>query len=299
MTASRRGDRAWRRWQTCSSSSTTDAEPRRAAVSLAAVPSCAGSSAAATRTASPRASRRSRSPGSATSASAARPARGAARSPGWSARRLDWKVYDHELLEAIAQRMEVPDRRGPRLRRAGAERRPGLDLAAPRGALRPAGGLSRPPGQAGRGDRPGGRVDHRRPRGGLPAAARDDALGPDHRPAEGPRRAAGRADGRLGPDRPPGRPRPRPPPHPVRPHDAPGRPDRPAQLRPRARLEQPGPGRSPPRSSSAPSRPGCPPSGPTGPDRRRPSRLERGPRTIRGLATAMARPPTDRLGRGP
>src|SRR5258708_28160646 len=23
-------------------------------------------------------------------------------------RRLDWKVYDHELLEAIAQRMEVP-----------------------------------------------------------------------------------------------------------------------------------------------------------------------------------------------
>ena len=100
----------------------------------------------------------------------------------------------------------LADRRGSRARRAGAQRRPGLALAAARGVLRAAGGLSRPPGQVDRGDRPRGRIDPRRPRGGLHAAARDDALGPGHRPAEGPRPAAGRADGRLA-RAPPGGPR--------------------------------------------------------------------------------------------
>ena len=158
-------------------------------------------------------------------------------------KRLGWKVYDEELVEAIAHRMEVSARRGPHARRAGAQRRPGLAAAPPRGILRPAGGLSRPPGQADRGHRP------RRASRSSSAAGpnymlprRDDADGPHHRAVEGARDPAGRADGRLGPDRPAGRPRPRPPPAPFRSHHVPRQLERPPQLRPGARLEQPRPG---------------------------------------------------------
>ena len=77
---------------------------------------------------------------------------------------------------------------------------------------------------------------------GFMLPARDDALDPDHRPAARPGRSPGRADGRVGPHRPAGGPGPRPPPRPVRPHDAPDGLGRPAQLRPGARLVQPGPG---------------------------------------------------------
>ena len=80
-------------------------------------------------------------------------------------KRLGWKVYDEELIEAIAHRMEVPLDEVRDARRAGAQRRPGLAPAPARGVLRPPGGLSRPPGQADRGDRPRRRIDPGRPRG--------------------------------------------------------------------------------------------------------------------------------------
>ena len=96
--------------------------------------------------------------------------------------RLGWKVYDHELLEAIAHRMELPVDDV----RAFDELAPSVVqdwlLAAPRGALRPPGSLPRSPGQADRGHRPGRRVGPGRPGRGVHAAPRDDAVGPDHRP---------------------------------------------------------------------------------------------------------------------
>ena len=85
--------------------------------------------------------------------------------------RLGWKVYDHELLEAIAHRMELPvddvrcfDELAPSVVQDWL-------LAAPRGALRPPGSLSRSPGQADRGHRPGGRIGPGRTGRGVHAPA--------------------------------------------------------------------------------------------------------------------------------
>ena len=176
-----------------------------------------------------RACRASRWRGSATSASAARPGQGGDdRPPGRDPARLEGLRPRDPRGDRPAH--GGPDRGGAVLRRAGPQRHAGLDPPPARGALCPAGGVSRPPGQADRGDRPRGGLDHRRPGGGLPPAEGVDALGPDHRPAEGEGRPARRADGRLDPDRPPRRARPRPPPRPVRPDDASGRPDRPAPV---------------------------------------------------------------------
>ena len=131
---------------------------------------------------------RARSPGSRTSASVARQARRRHhRADGRQTTRLEG------LRRGAGRGHRAPDgglpRRGPHARRAGAQRRPGLAVAPPRRILRPAGGLSRPPGQADRSDRPRRRVDPRWPRGELHAAAAVDADGPHHRAVEGARRS--------------------------------------------------------------------------------------------------------------
>ena len=186
--------------------------------------------------------RRARSRGSRTSASAARPAPAASTIARLVGKRLGWKVYDEELIEAIAHRMEVPLDEVRTLDELAPSVVQDWLLPLREEYYAPAGGLSRPPGQADRGDRPRRRIDPGRPRGQLHAAARDDADRPDHRAAEGPRDPAGRADGRLGADGPPGRPRPRSPPAPVRSHHAPRQLERSPQLRHGARVAQPRPG---------------------------------------------------------
>ena len=135
--------------------------------------------------------------------------------------RLGWKVYDHELLEAIAHRMELPvdDVRG--FRRTGPQRGPGLAASAPRGALRSPGSLPRSSGQADRGHRPGGRIDPGRPGAGF-MLPRETTLSV-RIIAPLPVRALRLAE-RMGVSvrhGPAGGPRSRSPPFPVRPHDAP------------------------------------------------------------------------------
>ena len=137
----------------------------------------------------------SRSRGSATSASAARPAPAAARSPGWSGPGSTGRSTTTSCSRRSPSGMEVSTDEVAGLRRARPEPRAGLAPAAPRGALRPAGGLSRPPGQARRGDRPGGRLDRRRPGRGATAAAVGDAARPGDRPVEGPGEELGTAMG--------------------------------------------------------------------------------------------------------
>ncbi len=122
--------------------------------------------------------------------------------------RLGWKVYDEELIEAIAHRMGLPldDVRA-------------LDEQAPsmvQDWLLPLREEYYAPQEAyldhlaklDRGDRPRGRIDPGRTWGRLHAAARDDVVGPRDRAAQGPGAAAGRADGGVGPNGPPCRPRP-------------------------------------------------------------------------------------------
>ena len=150
--------------------------------------------------------RPARSPGSATSASAARPARAAA-----TIARMVGPAARLEGLRPRAARGHrpphgAPDRRGPGLRRARPERRPGLAPAAPRGALRPAGSLPRPPRQA-RSRRSAGPASRSSSAGARASCcrARTTLSVRIIAPLKCPGRAPGRADGRLGPDRPPGR----------------------------------------------------------------------------------------------
>ena len=157
-------------------------------------------------------SRRSRARGSRISASAARPARGRRSSPSWSGQGLGWKVYDEELVEAIAHRMGSP-----------IDEVRALDELAPsmvQDWLLPLREEYYAPQEAyldhlakiDRGDRPRRRIDPRRPRGRLHAAARHHAFGPRRSPRSRCAPADGRADGRLTAHRPAGRPRARPPP---------------------------------------------------------------------------------------
>ena len=155
--------------------------------------------------------------------------------------RLDWKVFDHELLEAIASRMELAIDEV----RAFDELAPSVvqdwilplreEHYAPQEAyLDHLAKLVEAIGRAGDSIIIG--------RGAGFLLPREETLSvrivaPLKARADPP----GRADGRLRPDRPPGRARPRPPPGPLRPDHVPGRRQRPAQLRPRPRLRQPGP----------------------------------------------------------
>ena len=136
--------------------------------------------------------------------------------------RLGWKVYDHELLEAIAHRMEVPIDEV----RAFDELAPSVvqdwllplreEYYAPQEAyLDHLAKLIEAIGRAGESIIVGRGAGFMLPRE-TTLSVRIIA------PLQGPGAPAGRADGRLGPHRPPRRPRPRPPPDPVRPHDAPG-----------------------------------------------------------------------------
>ena len=101
--------------------------------------------------------------------------------------RLGWKVYDEELIEAIAHRMEVPIDDV----RALDEQLPSMvqdwpyPLCARRLCTRRR-GLSRPPCQTDRGYRPRGRIDSGRERSRLHAAARDHAIVTRYRPSQGP-----------------------------------------------------------------------------------------------------------------
>ena len=156
----------------------------------------------------PRHRRRSRWPDSRTSASAERPDRGRSTLARMVGKRLGWKVYDEELIEAIAHRMEVPldDVR------ALDELAPSVvqdwllplreEYYAPQEAyLDHLAKLIEAIGRAGDSILVG--------RGAGFMLPRETTLScPGHRPAEGPRDPSGRANGRLGPHRAAGRPRP-------------------------------------------------------------------------------------------
>ena len=157
-------------------------------------------------------------------------------------KRLGWKVYDGELIEAIAHRMEVPldevrtlDELAPSVVQDWLLPLREEYYAPQEAYLDHLAKLIEAIGRAGESILVGRGANFMLPRE-TTLSVRIIA------PLEGAGHPAGGTDGRLGPDGPTGRARPRPPPAPVRSHHAPRQLERPASLRHGARVAQPGPG---------------------------------------------------------